>query len=148
VGDRSHVIRPWVVWIAALAYLVAGIVILLLAIVVGTGTITWDVKGFLLTGWRLALFSSALGAVGGVGLSAALGLWWGSRWARPLAIGFWFFAGGLALVTDRSVAGPGVPLATYLVNMILVPVVVAAALLYGAPASSRYFRDPPRGPEP
>jgi hypothetical protein len=132
---------PFTVLLAVLVYVVIGSLILLLAAIVGGGVITWDVKGFLLTGWRLALFSSALGAVGSVAVVAALGLWSARAWARPLALGFWVAAGALGLITDRSVAGEGAPLRSYLVEIALIPATTSAVFLYAVPGVRRHFAE-------
>jgi hypothetical protein len=137
---RTRLRPPLTLGAIVIVYLTIGLLVLLLAAVVGGQVITWDVKGFLLAGWRLALFSSALAALGALAVTAAVGLWRGDRRARPVALLFWFAAGGLGLVVDRSVAGPGEPLRSYLLDMMLVPGGVAAALLFGIPSIRRYFR--------
>jgi hypothetical protein len=128
-------------WLPVVTYAAAAGPLLLLAALVGSGTITWDVKGFVLTGWRLALFSAALASLAGLAVLAAIGLWHRRPWSRPLALAFWVAGGLLGLVTDRSVAGPGEPLAVYLVNMMLAPAAVTALVLWGAPSVRRFFRD-------
>jgi hypothetical protein len=131
--------RPWLLWLPVVAYAVVAGGLLLLAALVGSGSITWDVKGFVLTGWRLALFTAALTTLGALALLAALGLWKRRPWGRPLALAFWVAGGLLGLVTDRSVAGPGEPLTVYLVNMMLVPAAVTALVLWGPPSMRRFF---------
>jgi hypothetical protein len=123
-----------------LVYFAIGLLILLLAAVVGGQVITWDVKGFLLTGWRLALFSSALAALGTLALATATGLWRGDYRARWSALVFWVAGGGLGLFVDRSVTGPGEPLRSYLLDLMLIPGSVTAALLFGIPSIRRFFR--------
>jgi hypothetical protein len=142
--------RPPIVLAAiVILYLTIGLLILLLAAVVGGQVITWDVKGFLLTGWRLALFSSALAALGVLALATAIGLWRGAQQARWSALIFWVAGGGLGLFVDRSVTGPGEPLRSYLVDLMLIPGSVTAALLFGLPAVRRFFRaQRPAGPAP
>lgn len=134
---------PFLLLVAVLVYAAAGVLILLLAAVVGGGVITWDVKGFLLSGWHLALFSLSLAAVGALALVVVRLLWRGGTHARPLAIGFWFVGGALGLITDRSVDGPGEPLRVYLVDMALIPATLVALLLYGVPAVRRFFAERP-----
>jgi hypothetical protein len=130
---------PLLLILVALVYLAIGGAILLLAAVVGFQVITWDVKGFLLTGWRLALFTAALVSLGALALVAALRLWKGRPGARVLALGFWFAGGAVGLVTDRSVSGPGEPLWTYVGEMALLPALLFGALLFGVPGVRRYL---------
>jgi hypothetical protein len=59
------------------------------------------------------------------------------RRSRPLALAFWVAGDLLGLVTDRSVAGPGEPLAVYLVGMMLAP--AAVMVLWGVPSMRRFF---------
>jgi hypothetical protein len=125
-----------------MAFAILGMLVLLLAAVVGFQVITWDVKGFLLTGSVLVLFSVALGCIGLLGLGAAVTLWQGLPAGRYLALGFWLVGGLLALITDRSVAGPGEPLRTYLVSMMLVPGSITALLLWALPSVRRFVRHP------
>jgi hypothetical protein len=132
--------RPPIVTLLAVVYACLGALVLLLAVVVGSRIITWDVKGRLLTGAWLALFSGAVAAVGAMGLLAAQKLWQGSPAGRWLALGFWLAGGSLALITDRSVPGPGEPLHSYLVNLMLLPGGLTALLLWGVPSTRRYFR--------
>jgi hypothetical protein len=145
LAERMHSLipkpprRPVVLWIVTGSAIVIGGSLILLAAVVGGEVITWDVKGRLLTGSNLALFSVALGAVGACAWLAAYGLWRGRGWGRRVAVGFWIAAGGLGLITDRSVAGPGEPIHTYLVNLMLIPGGVTALLLYGVPSVRRFF---------
>lgn len=131
--------RPGLLWLPVLTYVAAAGALLLLAALVGGGSVTWDVKGFLLTGWRLAVFTAALAGLGAMALLAACGLWFRRRWSRPLALAFWVASGLLGLVTDRSVAGPGEPLAVYLVGMMLAPAVVMALFLWGVPSIRRFL---------
>jgi hypothetical protein len=131
--------RPWLLWLPVVTYGAAAGALLLLAALVGSGSITWDVKSFVLTGWRLALFTAALAGLGVLALLAARGLWHRRRWSRPLALAFWVAGGLLGLVTDRSVEGPGEPLAVYLVGMMLAPAAVMALVLWGAPSMRRFF---------
>jgi hypothetical protein len=131
--------RPWLLWLPVATYGAAAGALLLLAGLVGSGSITWDVKGFVLTGWRLALFSAALAGLGALALLTALGLWHRRRSSRPLALAFWVAGGLLGLVTDRSVAGPGEPLAVYLVWMMLAPAAGMAIVLWGIPSMRRFF---------
>jgi hypothetical protein len=131
--------RPGLLWLPVATYVAAAGALLLLAALVGGGSITWDVKGFLLTGWRLALFTAALAGLGALALLAAYGLWNRRRWSRPLALAFWVASGLVGLVTDRSVAGPGEPLTVYLVGMMLAPAAVMAMLLWGLPSIRRFF---------
>jgi hypothetical protein len=133
--------RPIPLVLIAIVYAALGSLVLLLAVVVGFQVITWDVKGFLLTGGVLALFSLALTAVGLLGLGAAVLLWRGRSAGRFVALGFWVGGGLLGLVTDRSVSGPGEPLHTYLVSLMLVPCGVTALFLWGLPSVRRFFRD-------
>jgi hypothetical protein len=132
--------RPFGLILVAIVFTLLGTLVLLLAVVVGFQIITWDVKGVLLTGSELALFSLALAFVGLLGLGAAVTLWQGHSAGRFLALGFWAGAGLLGLVTDRSVAGPDEPLQTYLVTMMLVPGSITALLLWGLPSVRRFFR--------
>lgn len=81
-----------------------------------------------------------MGAVGAIVLAAACGLWRGHEWGRQLAVCFWIAAGLLALVTDRSVSGPGEPWHTYLINLMLIPGAITAALLHGIGSVRMYFR--------
>jgi hypothetical protein len=131
--------RTAVLWLLVAAYGLLAASLLLLATVVGSGIITWDVKGFLLTGWHLGLFTAALAALGMLALLCAWGLWGGRRWSRPLALLFWLAGGLLGLVTDRAVPGPGEPLAVYVVNMILIPAAVVSLVLWTVPAIRRFF---------
>jgi hypothetical protein len=131
--------RPWLLWLPVVTYGAAAGALLLLAALVGSGVVTWDVKGFVLTGWRLALFTAAIAGLGALALVVAHGLWYRRRWSRPLALAFWVASGLLGLVTDRSVAGPGEPLAVYLVNMMLAPAAVMGLLLWGVPSMRRFF---------
>jgi hypothetical protein len=135
---------PFALIAVVLVYAAVGVLILLLAAVVGGGVITWDVKGFYLTGWRLALFSLALASIGAIALLTARLLWRGAPPGRPLAIGFWFYGGAVGLITDRSVAGPGEPLRAYLVDMGLAPAALAAVMLYAIPGVRRFFASPDR----
>jgi hypothetical protein len=123
----------------ALAFLILGGALVLLAGVVGTGVITWDVKGRLLRGGDLALFSLSMAAVGALGVGAASGLWRGRGWGRYLAVAFWVAAGALGLITDRSVPGPGEPLRTYVVYLTLLPAGATVLLLWGVPSVRRYL---------
>jgi hypothetical protein len=131
--------RPLVIWLVTGIAIVIGALLVLMAGVVGGQVITWDVKGRVLTGFDLALFSVAVGAVGVCAWLAAYGLWRGRAWGRLLAIGFWIAAGGLGLITDRSVPGPGEPTRTYLVHMMLIPGALTALLLFGVPSVRRFF---------
>jgi hypothetical protein len=132
--------RPLPLTFVAIVFAILGTLVLSLAGAVGFQIVTWDVKGFLLTGDVLALFSLALACVGLLGLGTAVALWQGRSAGRFLALGFWVGSGLLGLVTDRSVAGPGEPLHTYLVSMMLVPGGITALLLWGLPAVRRFFR--------
>jgi hypothetical protein len=132
--------RPLPLTLMAIVFAILGTLVVLLAGIVGFQVITWDVKGHLLTGGVLALFASALAGLGALALGAAAALWKGRPVGRLLALGFWVAAGSLALVTDRSVAGPGEPLRTYLVDLILAPGTITAALLWGVPSVRRFFR--------
>jgi hypothetical protein len=131
--------RPVLLWLLVVAYGLLAASLLLLATIVGSGMVTWDVKGFLLTGWRLGLFTTALATLGVLALLCAYGLWGGQRWSRPLALVFWLAGGLLGLVTDRAVPGPGEPLTLYVVNMMLIPAAVVAVALWGVPAIRRFF---------
>jgi hypothetical protein len=131
--------RPGLLWLPVGTYGAAAGALLLLAALVGSGFVTWDVKGFLLTGWRLALFTAALAGLGALALLVAHGLWNRRRWSRPLAPAFWVAGGLLGLVTDRSVAGPGEPLAVYLVGMMLAPAAAMALVLWGVPSMRRFY---------
>jgi hypothetical protein len=131
--------RPGLLWLPVGTYGAAAGALLLLAALVGSGFVTWDVKGFLLTGWRLALFTAALAALGALALLVAHGLWHRRGWSRPLALAFWVAGGLLGLVTDRSVAGPGEPLAVYLVGMMLAPAAAMALVLWGVPSMRRFY---------
>jgi hypothetical protein len=135
--------RPFPIIFTAIVFALLGALVLLLAVAVGFHIVTWDVKGFLLTGGVLALFSLALAGLGFLGLAAAVALWKGRSAGRLLALGFWVGGGLLGLVTDRSVAGPGEPLHTYLVGMMLVPAGITAIFLWGLPSVRRFFRHPP-----
>lgn len=138
-------LRPAIAAALSIVYLLIGALLLILAGAVGASFVTWDVKGFLLTGWRLALFSAALAGVALTAIAAAHGLWKGSRWSRLLAVGFWILAGSLGLITDRSVTGPGEPLAVYLLHLMAIPGGVAAVLLYGFPSARRFYADQDAG---
>jgi hypothetical protein len=131
---------------AAGAFGLIGVLVTLLGLAVLTGLLPWDVKGRLLTGNALALFSGAVLVVGVVGLLAAWGLYRGAAWSGFLSIAFWILVGGVALVADRAVPGPGEPLALYLIELMLIPGVVTALVLYGIPSVRAHWRGDTREP--
>ena len=132
--------RPFTLCLVATAFAGIGLLVLLLACVVGLGIITWDVKGYLLTGGVLALFAVAIAGVGLLAIAAAIRLWQGRPSGRLLALSFWVAAGMLALITDRAVEGPGEPLGTYLLDLMLLPGSITALLLWGIPSVRRFVR--------
>lgn len=95
--------RPLPLILVATVCAILGSLVLLLEVVVGLQIITWDVKGSLLTGGVLALFTLAVACVGFLGLGASVTLWQRRSAGRFLVLGFWVGAGRLGLVSDRSV---------------------------------------------
>jgi hypothetical protein len=135
--------RPWDPVIPRVVAALLGIFAVLdivLAVQLATGQVVWDVKGYVLRGGELALFTSAVAAVGLVGTTSAAGIWMGRDWGRWGALVFWLMVGLVSVTTDRSVAGPGEPLHVYFVYMMLLPGAITGALLWLVPPSRRFFR--------
>lgn len=126
--------------VATILIVISGVG-LLAAINLLDGSLTWDVKGRVLRRFELGLLAGAFGVAGLLAATAAAGVWNGRRWGRVLAVGLWVLVGLSGLTTDRSVAGPGEPLSTYLVDMMLLPVAVTVLLLWLPRPSRRFFSD-------
>lgn len=107
-----------------------GALVLALAVAIGTGAVPWDVKGYLLRGWRLGVFTSAVLLVAASFLSAGLYLWRGGVAGLVRLVASWTLFGLVGLVTDLSVAGPGEPWTLYVVRLALLPVAVLLLVLH------------------
>lgn len=110
----------------------------LLAIQLISGAVPWDVKGHLLEGVELSLFSFIVGMVGILGILTSVLIWQGRQAGRLGAVAFWLVVGLVAGATDRRFEGVGEPLWFY-VALGTGPAAVTTMLLWFPKASRRFF---------